>query len=164
MYGADDEERNYTTCADWQQTARSYDNNNCNPCNFPHNQMAPQAATYICASLLLPRIIIKKPLGSAAQVFETHLMKYCYLPLHTVRLIDVTTRWRFRKPLLNTYLGFAAIWLSWARLNFLPIPSANMRTPVFRRARDDPTTESCEIPSVITSSTWRKVNTKLKPK
>lgn len=98
----------------------------------------------------------REPLGSVVELVQTDSLRWCYLPLHTVRLIELTTRWRFLKPLLNTYLGFAAIWLSCARLNFLPIPSAKIRTPVFRRARDDPTTESWEIPSVMTSSTWGK--------
>ena len=84
-----------------------------------------------------------------------------YLPPQAVLLIDLTTRWRLLKPALNTYLEFAAIWFSWARLNFLPIPSAKIRTPTFRRSRKGLLSESCDIPSVMTSSTWMEEKKKL---
>lgn len=68
--------------------------------------------------------------------------------------MDLTTRLRLLKSALNTYRRLAAIWISWTRLNFLPIPSAKIRTPVFRRSRDGLTTLSCEMPSVMTIRTW----------
>lgn len=68
--------------------------------------------------------------------------------------MDLTTRVRLLKSALNTYRRFPAIWLSCDRLNRLPIPSAKILTPAFLRSLDGLTTESCEIPSVITIRTW----------
>ena len=80
----------------------------------------------------------------------SHLLRHICL-----EILPATWR-KLLKLAVNTWRLFVAICRSWFLRYRLPIPNANTRIPWLFNVSAGRSTESCEMPSVITTRFWRK--------